>query len=184
MKKIYFAILILSIFACNGFNINTVTPVEGKSTPFRLATMTSGVAAAPKGTSTPTQTPLECLHLLLPANNAVLPSVGPVEFEWENQLGADFYILTFIYPDGLTVSDFKSNEPVLTRYAESMHGNGKYEWGVAAYGPNGDKICGSDIFTFSKPESKSKKSKNESSESNEMRTPIAPPEVQPTQPSP
>lgn len=167
MKTICFIFLMLLLVACTPPNTSVPDGLEAPTFP--RATSTPQVIATK--TSPPTPTPLVCFHLTSPTNNSVLPSIGPVKFEWEGQGGAKFYILTFIYPNGLIV-DFKTPETSLTRYIETMPIGGIYKWVVTAYAPNESKICNSDTSTFSKPEYEKKKKK----------TPIAPPIAPPTPP--
>lgn len=196
MKAIYLFIILCSLVACAP--LNTPLPDMPEPAPSQLATrqleIVAPVAFSPTAFSpaafTPTQTPLRCFRLIHPENDAGLSSVERVEFAWESQAGANFYILTFIYPNGLTV-DFKTSDTVLVRYIETMPKSGDYKWGVTAYASNENQICNSDVFAFSKPESmlESKPKKPEDkSDVNEppivpsvsVPTPIVPPVPAPT----
>jgi hypothetical protein len=192
VKAIHLFIIIFSLVACAP--LNTPVPDMPEPAPSQLATrpleIVANIAFTPTAFTpiafTPTQTPLRCLSLIHPGNDAGLSSVERVEFAWESQAGANFYILTFIYPNGLTVG-FKTSDTVLIRYIETMPKSGYYKWGVTAYASNKNQICSSDVFAFSKPESKPKKTENKSDENEppivppvSVLTPIVPPVPVPT----
>ena len=92
--------------------------------------------------------PLACVELLAPLDLAKLPAVGKVTFEWSEIEGADTYNLNFTLPSGDIVT-FETDGTTRDRYMEGFGMAGEFEWNVTALN-NGEGICRSDFFTFSK----------------------------------
>lgn len=93
-----------------------------------------------------------CFNLLEPPPGAELPWQGRVEFTWEPQDGASYYMVTFTDSEGNTVS-LRADEPGLSKYIEILPDAGSYSWGVTAYGEDGAEICTAEGGVFSKPDS-------------------------------
>ena len=126
-----------------------------------IATLTA--LASPEPTEPPTEPPTtnssgpsggggDCFSLISPLGGANVPNQGVVNFEWEEQEGASYYILTFTSPNGAT-NTFTTTDTNLQRYIESLPDEGNYGWEVTAYGEDGGAICTSETFSFSKPDS-------------------------------
>jgi hypothetical protein len=118
------------------------------------------LAARPQATATPTLVPPSptpetqsnddaCFALISPPSGALLNTIGPVNFAWEPQAGAEKYLLTFISPGGVQTT-FETTATSLTRYIESMPGGGQYSWEVTAFKASNEPICSASAFAFSK----------------------------------
>ena len=101
-----------------------------------------------------------CAKLISPENGLELPAVGKVTFAWEPVDGADSYLLQFTLPKGAIIT-FETDETTVGRYMEAFGMSGEFEWNVAAFNVNGNEICTSIPFNFTKPAI----SKNKSGES-------------------
>ena len=104
----------------------------------------------PSDTPIPSVTPLPCLTLIFPENGSDLPKEGLITFLWNDQPGASAYRLEIIPPDGKMVT-FTEAETVHNQYAESLPWGGEHTWQVVALDANGNAICTSKSFTFTKP---------------------------------
>ncbi len=105
----------------------------------------------PVGTEPPETGGGVCLNVLSPSNGSDQPQTGPVGFAWDPKAGASYYVLTIHYPNGSTAL-FQTTDTSITRYAESMAPGGSYSWDITAFDANGNKLCTTDTFTFSKQE--------------------------------
>jgi hypothetical protein len=125
----------------------TDTPVT-EPTP----TETPETAESYEPTETPTETPIKepsCLQLLSPEDGATLGAIGKVIFSWETMEGAEKYEIEFTLPTGQPVT-FEAIETSHTRYLESFPISGDFLWKVIALDANGDVICVSESFNFTK----------------------------------
>lgn len=92
-----------------------------------------------------------CFAIIEPQAGSSLPQLGPVNFEWENQSGAEYYVVTFINQDGYRVT-IRTTNTTATWYIELFPAGGEYNWFVTSYGADGSEICSSAPVTFSKPQ--------------------------------
>ena len=142
----------------------TETPIpKPAAEPAQVETAPEVEEVAPEPTATFTPEPeivvveekQNCLDLLIPLDKADLPAEGKVVFSWTTHDSAESYSLNFIFPDELTLS-FDSTETTKNRYMEafSMHPaysqSGEHQWNVTALNADGEEICHSDFFTFTK----------------------------------
>lgn len=98
----------------------------------------------------PTEASSACFQVLNPPSGTSLPKQGQVNFEWTEQTGAEYYVITFIDPNGnRAVIETTQTNPAY--YAEILPNGGQYEWFVTAYGADGNEICSTTSNTFSKP---------------------------------
>lgn len=146
-----------------GVGLPTVSPspemVSGDWTPtsspsptasFTLAPELPTSTATPLPTLTPTATPQACFQLISPQDGAELPNKRAVTFTWSEEAGAVKYVLTFTFPNGLSVT-FESQKTEHTRYMESLIMGGRYTWQVTALDAAGETICSAKPYTFTKP---------------------------------
>lgn len=99
----------------------------------------------------PTEASNACSQIIQPASGQVLPKQGQVNFEWTEQTGAEYYVITFIDANGnRAVIETTQTNPAY--YAEILPNGGQYEWFVTAYGADGSEICSTTSNTFSKPQ--------------------------------
>lgn len=126
-----------------------------------MATVTA--LSQPLATETPTATPtLEqalppteasnaCFQIINPPTGASLPKQGQVNFEWTEQAGAEYYVITFVDANGnrATIRTTQTNP---TYYIEIFPNGGQYEWFVTAYGADNAEICSTSSNAFSKPQ--------------------------------
>jgi hypothetical protein len=106
-------------------------------------------------TSTPTGTPTPenaCFKLLTPLNDIILNKTGLVTFSWEPQAEAEKYQIIFTSPSGAQ-NILETTFTSLTDYIEFLQIGGLYSWQVTALNANGETICTSSAFSFSKPDS-------------------------------
>ena len=125
-----------------------------------MATVTA--LAQPTATETPTATPtLEqalppteasnaCFQVVNPPAGASLPKQGQVDFEWEEQTGAEYYVITFIDANGNRAT-IQTTETNPSYYIEIFPNGGQYSWFVTAYGSDDVEICSTTSTSFSKP---------------------------------
>jgi hypothetical protein len=104
---------------------------------------------APSPTLTETPTP-SCLRLLNPSNGANLPSLGKQTFEWEPLAGATKYVLQINAP-GNRKQTFESEQPSLYRWLNTIPWAGDYSWQVIALDAEGQVLCDTGPFGFTKP---------------------------------
>jgi hypothetical protein len=104
----------------------------------------------PTDTPTSTLTPVPCLKLIFPDNSSDLPREGLITFLWNEQPGASSYRLEIIPPAGKMVT-FLTQFTMRNQYAEALPWGGEHKWQVVALDANGDAICTSQTFTFTKP---------------------------------
>jgi len=109
------------------------------------------VKEEPTPTNTPSETPVPCLKLLTPEDDATLDAIGKVIFSWEAMQGAEKYEIEFTLPTGQPVT-FEAIETTHTRYLESFPLSGEFIWKVTALDSNGNIICISEAFKFTKLE--------------------------------
>ena len=107
------------------------------------------VEEEPTPTNTLTETPIPCLKLLTPEDHATLDAIGKVVFSWEAMQGAEKYEIEFTLPTSQPVT-FEAIKTAHTRYLESFPLSGEFLWKVTALDANGNIICVSDIFNFTK----------------------------------
>ncbi len=103
----------------------------------------------PSPTLTETLTP-SCLRLLNPSNGANLPSLGKQTFEWEPLTGAKKYVLQINAP-GNRKQTFESEQPSIYRWLNTIPWAGDYSWQVIALDADGQIMCESGPFGFTKP---------------------------------
>jgi hypothetical protein len=166
MKTNFFIAIILAILitSCSsGLSAQEIEATKDASTEMSLQpTMTSTQVALTQEllvtkqptatkilTRTPTQTPFRCVTLLTPANEAVIPAIGKITFEWEPSQNATFYALDIILPSGTTVS-FETTETFRDQYMEAFPPGGTYQWKVIVQDRKKNEICSSEFATFSK----------------------------------
>jgi hypothetical protein len=104
----------------------------------------------PTATPTDTLTPVPCLKLIFPENGSDLPKEGLISFLWDEQPGANSYRLEIIPPGGKMVV-FTTQFVMRNQYAEALPWGGEHKWQVVALDANGQAICTSQTFTFTKP---------------------------------
>ncbi len=142
------AMTITAVFNLQPTSTNT-------STPAPTATITLTPNPSPTSTEIPpptlTETPTpSCLRLLSPPNGANLPSLGKQTFEWEPLSGAKKYVLQINAP-GYRKQTFESEQPSLYRWLNTIPWAGDYSWQVTAMDANGQIMCDSGQFGFTKP---------------------------------
>lgn len=116
-------------------------PTE-ESTPTPTATLEQALP--------PTDASSACFQIIQPASGQGLPKEGQVNFEWTEQTGAEYYVITFVDANGnRAVIETTQTNPAY--YAEILPNGGQYEWFVTAYGADGNEICSTPSNTFSKP---------------------------------
>jgi hypothetical protein len=118
------------------------------STPSPLPLPTDTLA--PSATITETPTP-SCLRLIEPQNGASLKSIGKQTFKWEPLSGASKYILAINPPPGHFQQTFESVDPSLYRWLNTIPWAGDYSWQVTAFDKDGEVLCVSGPFAFTKP---------------------------------
>lgn len=132
-------------------------PTETATATYVAATYATAIQ---KTTATHTSTPehiknlvtdTACTVLLTPEDKTNVPVVGTITFGWEAMPSAVLYHLQITMPNGGKM-DFKSANTKIIRYAESTPLGGEYQWQITAYNANGESICTSDTFRYSKPE--------------------------------
>ncbi|MFN3491948.1 MAG: FecR domain-containing protein, partial [Anaerolineales bacterium] len=116
---------------------------------YEQAMSTATALAQPPSTQTPTPTleqalpPTEasnaCFQILNPQAGASLPKQGQVNFEWTEQAGAQYYVITFIDANGnkATIQTTQTNP---SYYIEIFPNGGQYSWFVTAYGSDNAEI--------------------------------------------
>ncbi len=117
--------------------------------PTATATSTPAIESAlpPAGSSD------ACFDIIEPPAGSGLPFQGLVNFQWEEQSGAQSYVLTFTDRNGNTVA-FETAETSMEKYIEILPNAGEYSWSVTAFGNDGSEICSTEPATFDKPDSK------------------------------
>lgn len=92
-----------------------------------------------------------CFQIIQPKSGASFPKAAPVSFEWENQPGAQRYIMTFINESGwrAVIETTNTQAPL---YIEIFPNGGEYNWSVAAIDASGNEICSTGSASFSKPQ--------------------------------
>ncbi|MBX3038795.1 MAG: FecR domain-containing protein [Anaerolineales bacterium] len=125
-----------------------------------MATITA--LSQPPATQTPTATPtLEqalppteasnaCFQVVNPPAGASLPKQGQVNFEWTEQAGAEYYVITFIDANG-NKATIQTTETNPSYYIEIFPNGGQYEWFVTAYRADKTEICSTGSNNFTKP---------------------------------
>lgn len=131
-----------------------------------MATITALAQPTATGTPIPSPAPTEtlqssapsdtttgggCFNIIQPQSGESLPKQGRVTFEWEEQPGAQLYIMTFIDQNG-NRAIIETTDTSIERFIEVLPAGGQYSWFVTAYGSNGSEICSTSPVTFSKPQ--------------------------------
>ncbi len=131
-----------------------------------MATITALAQPTATGTPIPSPAPTEtlqssapsdtttgggCFNIIQPQSGESLPKQGRVTFEWEEQPGAQLYIMTFIDQNG-NRAIIETTDTSTERFIEVLPAGGQYSWFVTAYGSNGSEICSTSPVTFSKPQ--------------------------------
>jgi hypothetical protein len=101
-----------------------------------------------------------CFNLIEPPAGAELPLQGPVNFTWEPQPGASYFVVSFTDSSGKVIT-FQTSETELSKYIEILPDAGEYNWQVTAYGADGAEICTAAAASFSKPDSNPEGSKRD-----------------------
>ncbi|NJN79369.1 MAG: FecR domain-containing protein, partial [Anaerolineales bacterium] len=115
-----------------------------------MATLTALAQPTEESTQTPTPT-LEqalppsdasnaCFQIIQPQAGASLPKQGQVNFEWEEQSGAEYYVMTFIDQNG-NKAIIETTETNPAYFIEIFPNGGSYTWFVTAYGSDNVEIC-------------------------------------------
>lgn len=92
-----------------------------------------------------------CFSIIQPQSGESLPKQGRVTFEWEEQPGAELYVMTFIDPNGNRAT-IETTGTSTEKYIEILPAGGQYSWFVTAYGADGREICSTTPITFTKPQ--------------------------------
>lgn len=92
-----------------------------------------------------------CFNITQPAAGASLPKQGRVTFEWETQIGAQNYVITFTDKFGNTAI-LETSDTSISKYIEILPNGGEYSWHVTSYGADGNVICSTESASFSKPQ--------------------------------
>jgi hypothetical protein len=131
-----------------------------------MATITALAQPTATGTPIPSPAPTEtlqssapsdtttgggCFNIIQPQSGESLPKQGRVTFEWEEQPGAQLYIMTFIDQNG-NRAIIETTDTSTERFIEVLPAGGQYSWFVTAYGSNGSEICSTSPVTFTKPQ--------------------------------
>lgn len=130
---------------------------------YEQAMATATALQKPENTSTPTASPtLEqalpateasnaCFKIIQPASNFEFTSPEAIQtFEWTNQTGASYYVITF-HNENKQRAIIETVDPRIDLYLGVFPSGGNYEWFVTAYDANNNEICSSTANTFSKP---------------------------------
>lgn len=120
----------------------TVTALAPTEEPTATATLETAIPNADASSA--------CFSIIQPEAGASLPKLGRVTFEWEEQPGAQNYIITFIDQNGHRAI-IETSEPSSDYYIEILPNGGEYSWFVTSYGADGSEICSTEVVTFSKP---------------------------------
>jgi hypothetical protein len=130
--------------------------IEIEPTKTRTATLSPSATITQTMTPLPTHTPTEqlCLTLLEPENGTELSAFGIITFRWSEQPGATSYILKILLPTGRT-NEFDLEATSIEKYMGSLPVEGEYFWQVEAFDDQGEFICASVPFSFSKPKTSS-----------------------------
>lgn len=102
----------------------------------------------PAPTAIPSATPLTCVRLLTPENDAKLKGGGKVTFSWEPMPDAAVYWLELTLPSGQQVTFDTRDSNSRDQYLEAFKMGGVFYWRVSALGHGGGLLCTSDPFTF------------------------------------
>ena len=116
----------------------TLTPAEAPS-----PTLETVVPPGPASSA--------CFEILQPPSGSSFPKSAQVTFEWESQPGAQSYVMTFLDSSGGRAK-IETTETSDTRYIEIFPNGGEYTWFVTAVGADGNEICSTTAFTFTKPQ--------------------------------
>lgn len=127
---------------------------------FEQAMSTATALAQPSETPTatptleqalpPTEASNACFQVVNPPAGASLPKQGQVNFEWTEQEGAQYYVITFIDANGNRAT-IETTETNPSYYIEIFPNGGQYSWFVTAYGSDNVEICSTTSNSFSKP---------------------------------
>lgn len=140
-------------------------------TPTMAARASATPTSTEKPTPSPTLTSLSCFHLIYPGNGTTISGASTIQFRWDAQPGAQLYILTVIHPD-MSRSDIRTKNTKVSVSLKKASKTARYTWYVNAFGFNGNQICNSAAFSFTKKRGTSHSDAN---------TPVAP---QPPEPTP
>lgn len=138
-----------AVFILQPSDTNTAIPQPTATiTPSPLPSPSATQIPSPTFTETPTPS---CLRLKEPPNGSSLPSIGKQTFEWEPLSGATKYLLEINPPTGHFQQTFESEQPSLYRWLNTIPWAGDYSWKVTAFDKDGEVICVSGPFAFTKP---------------------------------
>jgi tetratricopeptide (TPR) repeat protein len=153
---------------------DSVAVVGFAATPTLTSTSTSYVMSTSIVDTIPTATFRQsaCLKLIYPTDGATLLNPSKENFSWNARPDAQFYSLTFIYPDGSHVN-FQTRVTNYTPLLSKARKGEAFIWFVTAHNPGGDQICSSAVFVFTI---------FDSGAINASMTPVAPPAPTPSQP--
>jgi|SRR5687767_906729 len=154
----------------------TVTAEEiSTNTPTMVAGASATITSTKRPTFTPTLTPVACFHLIYPGNGTTISGGSTIRFRWNAQPGAQLYILTVIHPDN-SRSDAQTKNTNASLSLKKLSKTTIYKWYVNAVDLNGNLICNSATFFFTKTRNTSDSS---------PQTAVVPPEPEftPTSPS-
>src|SRR5690606_40387360 len=98
----------------------------------------------------PTEASNACFQVVNPPAGASLPKQGQVNFEWTEQEGAQYYVITFIDANGNRAT-IETTETNPSYYIEIFPNGGQYSWFVTAYGSDNTEICSTPSNSFTKP---------------------------------
>ena len=163
-RKIKFLLLIMLIglsLGCGNGPINhdptaTPEPVEKTATSSATFTATVTTTTTPVGTEDANEEAVSvpvimtnCVTVIGPGNNVVIPSIGKTTFSWSPMELAASYVLEIIMPSG-TVVPFNTDQTSFPLYMESFSPAGIYQWRVIAFDNQGSELCTSEPFSFGK----------------------------------
>ncbi len=134
----------------------SATPPSPSRTPTDTPEPSLTATAVPTQTSTPTATQTNtptpaCFRLLTPQDGVELPTIGRINFSWEEQIGATSYKLVISLPNG-KVESYEAETNSFELYLASLPLGGFYAWQVTARDVSQKAICISGKFNFSKLE--------------------------------
>lgn len=132
----------------------TVTAEEvSADAPTRAATVSPTPTFTERPTAPPTLSSLSCFHLSYPENGTTISGTSTIEFRWDTQPGAQLYILTVFYPyPDQSRTDVPTNNTNVLVSLNTASKTATYAWSVKAFDINGNAICNSTLFSFTKIE--------------------------------
>jgi len=168
LKTLIVSITAALLNSCKRILTSTPTPT---ALPTATNTPTPRPTFTPKPSPTPTPT---CLRLLEPEDGATFLAIGKNRFIWESYPTAAEYRFELTLPNGNTIHLGDTTNTFRDQYLEVLEG-GEYQWQVSALDEEGNIICKSQSFIFTKPTAPSKNQSPGNTQNNDSGPAIPPP---------